>query len=305
MIFTYKIVIQCYNNPLFAYVSPYSINLYLSLWFRMSTSSSVGSPLTLEHVFGMKGDTNSNIHYIDEVTVVYPAGYNIIVYNLEKKTQRILQMGAPDIVSSCDISAMAVSPRVNGKSRYLAVAERGETSKASIAIYDLQTFRRKARCVTAPGTVSFREFVSLAFSADGKVLLSQGGGPDWALISWQWEKGKPLQTARVSTQSSSQIHQVSFCPVDPSVVCVTGNGVLRFLKAENTEFRTVAVSIGKREPQNYLSHCWLEERVVVGTDTGDLLLFENGDFLGVLESSPSDGKSIDSITPRGKVSCHS
>jgi hypothetical protein len=33
------------------------------------------------------------------------------------------------------------------------------------------------------------------------------------------------------------------------------------------------------EPQNFLCHAWVsEERVVVGTDTGKLLLFENGEI---------------------------
>lgn len=33
------------------------------------------------------------------------------------------------------------------------------------------------------------------------------------------------------------------------------------------------------EPQNYLSHAWLtEDRVMVGTDTGKLFLFESGDL---------------------------
>ena len=50
-------------------------------------------------------------------------------------------------------------------------------------------------------------------------------------------------------------------------------------------------SQGKREPQNYLCHAWLDDRILVGTDTGDILLFENAEFRGVLESSPSDGTS--------------
>lgn len=36
-------------------------------------------------------------------------------------------------------------------------------------------------------------------------------------------------------------------------------------------------------------------QILVGTDTGDILVFENADFKEVLASSPSDGNSIDSI----------
>jgi WD40 repeat protein len=57
---------------------------------------------------------------------------------------------------------------------------------------------------------------------------------------------------------------------------------------------------GKREPQDYLCHCWIDDRLLIGTDTGDILLFENAEFRGVLETSPSDGKSIDSIVAYSK-----
>ena len=119
--------------------------------------------------------------------------------------------------------------------------------------------------------------------------------------------------------------QVSFCPVDSSVVCVTGNGILRFLHIENSEFKAIPISMAvstttasatggnnnaggangasaaaatvRPEARNYTCHCWVEERVLVGTDTGDILLYENAEFLGALESSPSDGKSIDCLAP--------
>jgi len=258
-------------------------------------------PICLRHVFGLKGDTANNIHCLDDTNVIFPAGYNIVIYNTEHKTQKFLPLGSPDYVSSCDISALALSPpRANGKSRYLAVAERGEAGKADVTVYDLQTFRKKNKAVIQSSEVAAREYVSMAFSADGKYLLTQGGAPDWTLVNWQWEKGRPVQSARVSTQAGAPINQVSFCPVDPSVVCVTGQGVLRFLHIENSEFKVINVNLGRREAQNYLCHCWIESRAIVGTDTGDLLLFEDGDFKGVLESSPSDGKGIYCITSFSK-----
>jgi len=57
---------------------------------------------------------------------------------------------------------------------------------------------------------------------------------------------------------------------------------------------------GKREPQNYLCHVWIDDRILVGTDTGDVLVFENAEFRGVLESSPSDGSAIESIVSFSK-----
>jgi hypothetical protein len=43
--------------------------------------------LMLRHVFGLKGDVRNNVHYYDESHVLYPAGQNIVVFNLETRTQ--------------------------------------------------------------------------------------------------------------------------------------------------------------------------------------------------------------------------
>ena len=123
-----------------------------------------------------------------------------------------------------------------------------------MSVFDLQTLKRRGKAPLHSPEVSSTEFVCLAFSPDGKYLLTQGGAPDWTLINWQFEKGKAMQMARVSNQSGAAIHQVSFCPSDPSVVCVSGNGILRFLHLEQSEFKSIPFSMGKREPQNYLSH---------------------------------------------------
>lgn len=277
-----------------------------------------GAIITLKHIFGLKGDVANNIHYLDETHVMYPAGYNIPIYDLDKKTQRFLPLTSPsalDAVSSGDISAMAVCSLTSAagaksgsssdigrvKRKILAVAERGEAGKASVSMFDPASGKRlgKGGFITSP-EIQSTEIVSMDISPDGKHLLTQGGAPDWTLINWQHEKSKPLQIAKVSNQSGAVIHQVSYCPADPSVVCVTGNGILRFLHIEQNEFKSIPFSMGKREPQNYLCHCWIDDRILVGTDSGDILVFENAEFRGVLESSPAGGKSIDCIAPYSK-----
>lgn len=324
-----------------------------------SSAAAPVAPITLQHVFGLKGDVKDNVHYIDEMTVLYPAGYNIVLHNTENnKPQKFVPLGtnhrfveretgkafvcvlirhAPllfqrhvahvrignicwktltvffvsnvtndkyagsqDYVTACDISAICVSNRTTTSKggRYLAVAERGDQSRAVVSVFDLFSQRKKNKSIIQDA--SSREYVCMCFSPDGKYLLTQGGAPDWSLVNWQWEKGRPVQSARVSNPVGSPIYQCSFCPKHPSVVCVTGNGILRFLHIENLDFKWIPVSLGKREPQNYLCHCWLDEQIVVGTDTGDILLFDNAEFQGVLESSPSDGKSIDCITAFSK-----
>jgi hypothetical protein len=53
------------------------------------------SDVNLYHMFGFKSGVNSSMHYIDEREIVYAAGENVVFYNIEKKTQRILTIGHP------------------------------------------------------------------------------------------------------------------------------------------------------------------------------------------------------------------
>ena len=52
--------------------------------------------------------------------------------------------------------------------------------------------------------------------------------------------------------------QADFCPQDSTVVCVSGDGILRFFRITESQFRPVPMNL-KRDPQNYLCHCWLPE----------------------------------------------
>ncbi|KAL5255192.1 hypothetical protein ACHWQZ_G014581 [Mnemiopsis leidyi] len=216
----------------------------------------------LRHVFGLKGDVANNVAFQDEQTIIYPSGSNCILYNIETKMQKFIS----SIEKSGGMTAMALTPN----KRYIAVAEKGE--KATITIYDLQTLRKKKVLTTTE--VQSQQYVSLAFSPDSKYLVSQGARPDWTLLYWAWEKpNKPMASIRTSTNVSNEVYQVSFNPNDNAQFCVVGNGVFKTFKYNEGNLK--ANPIQKIEPQNFLCHSWLsEDRIIVGTDTGRMLLFE-------------------------------
>lgn len=58
-----------------------------------------------------------------------------------------------------------------------------------------------------------QEVVSVAFNADGKMLAAQGGGPDWTLTVWLWEKSKVVGCVRSSNAAGSPISQVATHPL--------------------------------------------------------------------------------------------
>ncbi|KAJ8306471.1 hypothetical protein KUTeg_017016 [Tegillarca granosa] len=217
------------------------------------------------HIFGLKSGVTGNICYHDEQTIVYPAGSNCILYNTEQKTQKFIQ----GTDKSEGMTALAVSPN----RRYVAIAEKGE--KPTITIHDLHSLRK--RKVLSSTDVQSGEYVSLAFSPDSKYLVAQGGKPDYTLLYWTWEKSKVMAVTKTSNpQTNPPVYQVTFNPQDNTQLCVVGNGIFKNFRYSEGNLKTF--NFQKMELQNYLCHAWVsEERVIVGTDSGKLILFEAGE----------------------------
>ena len=135
--------------------------------------------LSQYHLFGLNGDVNNNVIFINENVVVYPAANSVIFFNSETKIQKFIPLSD----ESDSISALAITPN----KKILAVAERSEKGP-SISLWDLQRMHRRKVFTVADDT--FEEFTSLAFSPDNKMLLAQGGAPEWNMTIWLWEKSK-------------------------------------------------------------------------------------------------------------------
>ncbi len=59
----------------------------------------------------------------------------------------------------------------------------------------------------------------MAFSADGRLLVAQGGAPDWTLCLWAWEKSKLVASVRTVTQPG---HAAAQCAFQPGASCWEG-----------------------------------------------------------------------------------
>ncbi|XP_037639358.1 cilia- and flagella-associated protein 57 [Sebastes umbrosus] len=217
-------------------------------------------------LFGLRTGVNNNLCFCDEHTVVFPAGNSCVCYNTTQRFQRFI----PGSEKSQGMRALAIS----ANRRYLAVSERGE--KATVTVFDLQHEQGRKRKVLTAGDVPVQEFVCMAFSPDSKYLIGQTGGPEWTLIFWLWEKQKVLATMKTSN-SNNAVTQVSFNPHNNMQLCVSGTGVFKLFRYAEGALKQS--SSAKVESINFLCHTWMtEERVIAGTDTGRLLVFESGDL---------------------------
>lgn len=239
--------------------------------------------LQLNHIFGFNADVMDNMHFIDETTVVYPAGHTIVILNTETQKQNFV-FGSNHGASLPEngITAIDLSPN----KRFVAVAERGERA-ALVIVHEINAEKRRKKKLTTSEQQS-REIVRVQFSPDGKFLLTLGGAPDWCLINWHWEKSRIVQIAQAVSTPSSPLYTASYCPAEPNLICVSGHKTIKFFKIEQNDFKLLQCNLGKREPQDYLCHCWAngwdsDRRLLVGTDTAEILIFEGNEFKGVFE----------------------
>ncbi|XP_072505212.1 cilia- and flagella-associated protein 57 isoform X6 [Notamacropus eugenii] len=219
-----------------------------------------------QHIFGLRGRVANNLFFFDEQIIIFPCGNHCVKYNVDQKWQKFI----PGSEKSQGMLALAISPN----RRYLAISETVQ-DKATITIYELSSVPCRKRKVLSNFDFTVQKFVSMAFSPDSKYLVAQTGPPESNLIYWMWEKQKVMAIIRTDTQNNP-IYQVSFNPQDNTQICVTGNGVFKLFRYAEGALKQTNFQRG--EPQNYLSHTWIsEDRIIVGTDTGKLFLFESGD----------------------------
>ena len=150
-----------------------------------------------KYSFGLKGDVANNVWYLDEQSIIYPSGANLVLFNVDQKVQKFI----PCTVGSEGMTALAVSPN----KRYAAIAEK-KSEKPTITIFDLTTLRR--RKILSSVECTSQEYISLAFSPDSKYLASQMSGPDWMLSYWHWEKAKVMASTKSNGVTNQPVRQV-------------------------------------------------------------------------------------------------
>jgi WD40 repeat protein len=111
------------------------------------------------------------------------------------------------------------------------------------------------------------------------MLVTLSHQPDWFLSYWAWEKGKILSTAKViaSTERANgkdiSANQISINPVDNTLVCVTGNNLLKMYRYSEGVMKPLQAA--KYDHKNILCHTWtLDDKLLLGTDDGKIAAIE-------------------------------
>lgn len=258
--------------------------------------------LSIRTCFGIPSNESLEIIQSQPLTFLYTIGQTLVLHS----PQQIRYIGG----SGKGISAFAVFPN----RRFVAVALKGKDP--IIEIYELTGELKRRKQLLFPGLGSM-EYVDLKFSEDGTFLVAQGDSPSYTLVVWkssfnpqQFSNNKNSTTASMieeeqlkfenighigsSTAEKNPIRQCSISP-NNDVFCVTGNGIFKMFQFLDGIIRPFQNGMGKRDPENYTSHCWLNDgRLIVANEHGDIFVVENDDYK-LLTTSPSDGISIRNI----------
>lgn len=164
-------------------------------------------------------------------------------------------------------------------------------------IFDLRTFRRKKTIVTAD--LMSKEIVSLQFSEDNQLLVALSGAPDWTLMIWNWSRAKLMCAAAIS-MSGSPLYRCMFSPLDASVVTVIGKDCVKFFRAGEKDLRPLQEN--NMPNNNCTAFCWMrnpDDHLLVGTDSGKIMLFRSGEYVTLLPCSPGPSFPITSLASIG------
>lgn len=70
---------------------------------------------------------------------------------------------------------------------------------------------------------------------------------------------------------------MEFNPLDNTQLCVVGNGLFRLFRYSEESLKSIGFQ--KLDVHSYLCQAWIsDDRMVVGTDNGQLLLLESGEI---------------------------
>uniref|UniRef100_A0A3B5B8N2 Cilia and flagella associated protein 57 n=1 Tax=Stegastes partitus TaxID=144197 RepID=A0A3B5B8N2_9TELE len=222
-------------------------------------------------IFGLRTGVKNGLCFCDEETLVFPSGNSCVCYNTVQRSQRS--------DGTAGLEGLAFSLK-------------------NTLVFATQHEQGRKRKVLTAGDMLVQEFVCMAFSPDSKYLIGQAGGPEWMLIFWLWEKHKVLATVK-TTSSNNPVTQVSFNPYNNMQLCVIGSGVFKLFRYSEGAIKQS--SFAKVESINFLCHAWMsEERVIAGTDTGRLLVFEYGDLRREVKATSKavQGQSDSPAVPR-------
>ncbi|CAD8112856.1 unnamed protein product [Paramecium primaurelia] len=247
-----------------------------------------------KYIFGLNSNLRNNLYFMDDTRIIYPAGFHIVCYSLQDKSQSYFQ----GFEHYRGFSCMTLSPM----KRFLAAGVKGE--KPAIQIYDTMSQKKKRTLIYHDAPI--KEWVSVAFgpNAEAKTLVGLSGGVsvngspvDSYLCYFQTDTMKCLASVKVAS-GNNECLEVAFQPNDATFITVIGKGIFKSYKMIQNEGETKSYTLKQVAAQlqkapadlsnNYCCHSWMiqhPDHLIVCTQLGEVFLCdENAEYVRYLKN---------------------
>lgn len=261
-----------------------------------------GASLKIAHALGARPTAAKTIEHLEDGKIVYLAGKHIACFEWDNPQHRFIQKSpkTAEIVTFC----------VSANHKYIALAERLVEGSLQVNIYTQHT-GSKVRSLEFK-YLSKLPVVSMCFSTDNKYLATVTALPDVYIYLWQVDKSRLVGMIDVSFQ----INSVTISPWAYWTLCTTGPSSLKVWRLNEKQLKpfdvlprrakdaaalsggTSAVNTSNQAPPTFrfTCHTWYdEEKLVAGTEEGDLLVVENLETKRILRSVHGEALAITSI----------
>ena len=250
-----------------------------------------GAVLKYHHTLGARVAPGRTVEHLGDDTVMYLAGKHVAAFQWENPQHRFILKNpkTSEIVTFC----------VSANRKYIALAERLVEGALQVNIYTQHT-GSKVRSLEFK-YLSKLPVVSMCFSTDNKYLATVTAVPDAYLYLWQVDKSRLIGMVDVPFE----VTRVTVSPWAYWTLATTGPSSLKLWKLVDKQLRHSDVLPKRKDASQgvtaqhsfrFTCHAWYDEdKLVAGTEEGDLLVVEHGETKRILRAVHGEGMAVTTV----------
>eukprot|EP01060_Flectonema_neradi_P008346 TRINITY_DN15970_c0_g1_i2.p1 TRINITY_DN15970_c0_g1~~TRINITY_DN15970_c0_g1_i2.p1 ORF type:complete len:1387 (+),score=332.29 TRINITY_DN15970_c0_g1_i2:136-4296(+) len=250
---------------------------------------------------GQQTDQPRQVEHLSDGVVIYNVGKHLAIYNYEtsqyqfilkqSKTQEVLCFALTSNRKYLALSEQLAEEKPGGSTEVSVWALLGSGAKQDNSNLHFQV--KKTRSLSF-AYLSKQPVVAMGFSRENKLLSTATSAPEGFIYIWQLDKAPARLVAMA--EHGIRVSHVSISPWSSSSLCTSGMSGLRIWKFSSPNQLKPVDPMVKRREYRYSTHVWFDdEKLVVGTVEGDILVFEYSELKKVLHTVHDENHAICSI----------